>query len=41
MLASDWIPVSIGVSLGVIVCIVALMVGASVLWPQKREQRGA
>ena len=40
MLASDWIPVSIGVSLGVIVCIVALMVGASVLWPLKRE-RGA
>jgi tellurite resistance protein TerC len=40
MLASDWIQVSIGVSLGVILCIVALMVGASVLWPLKRE-RGA
>ncbi len=40
MLASDWIQVSIGVSLGVILCIVALMVGASVLWPLKTE-RGA
>ena len=40
MLASDWIQISIGVSLGVILCIVALMVGASVLWPLKTE-RGA
>jgi tellurite resistance protein TerC len=36
MLASDWVPISIGLSLGVIVGIVALMVGASVLWPQRK-----
>jgi tellurite resistance protein TerC len=38
MLASDRIQISTDVSLGVIVGIVALMAGASALWPQKRPE---
>jgi tellurite resistance protein TerC len=38
MLASDWIHVSVGVSLAVIVAVMALMVGASVLWPSKNRR---
>ncbi|MBZ5696249.1 MAG: TerC family protein [Acidobacteriia bacterium] len=33
MVASDWIPISTGASLGTILGIVAVMIGASVLWP--------
>jgi tellurite resistance protein TerC len=36
MLASERIQISTGVSLGVIVGIMALMIGASVLWPQRK-----
>jgi tellurite resistance protein TerC len=38
MLASDWIHVPVGVSLAVIVAVMALMVGASVLWPSKNRR---
>jgi tellurite resistance protein TerC len=38
MLASDQIPVSTSLSLGVIVGIMAFMIGASVLWPQKKRR---
>jgi len=39
MLASDWITISVGVSLGVIMGIVVLMIGASLLWPRKSRRR--
>ncbi len=39
MLASDRISISTDVSLGVIVGIMALMIGASVLWPQTRRRK--
>ncbi len=39
MLGSDWVQLSIGVSLGVIAGIVVLMVGASLLWPGKSRRR--
>jgi tellurite resistance protein TerC len=37
MIASDRIPISTGVSLGVIVGIVTVMAGASAVWPQKKR----
>jgi tellurite resistance protein TerC len=39
MLASDWIPISIVVSLGVILGVMVLMITASVLWPGKKAAR--
>jgi hypothetical protein len=38
MLASDWIQISTGASLGTILGIVVLMIGASVKWPAKETQ---
>jgi tellurite resistance protein TerC len=38
MIASDWIHLSVGVSLAVIVAVMALMAGASVLWPSKNRR---
>jgi len=40
MLASGRVQISTGVSLGIVVAIMALMIGASALWPRK-NQRGA
>lgn len=40
MLASDWIRVSVGVSLAVIVGVMALMVTASLLWPLTKRRGG-
>jgi tellurite resistance protein TerC len=37
MLASERIPISTGVSLGVILGIVTVMAGASALWPDKKS----
>jgi tellurite resistance protein TerC len=39
MLASDRILIPTNVSLGIIVGIVALMIGASVLWPQRKSRK--
>jgi hypothetical protein len=38
MLAGDRIPISTGLSLGVIVGILALMIAASLVWPAKRRK---
>lgn len=38
MVASDWISISTGASLGTILGIVAVMIAASVLWPGKEAQ---
>ncbi len=41
MLLSDFYKVPIGISLSVVACLLFLSVGASLLWPQKKEQESA
>ena len=41
MLASDRMPISIGVSLGVIIAVLAFMIAASLLWPTKKRMPGS